>query len=88
LRRRSYQTTGFKRGPGDAEAIRGAEPCAIPPCPGRATENLQLRVDGVDSVLLVCQTHADWLCRYIEEDADVTIVGRMPPGHAAGSTST
>jgi hypothetical protein len=73
--------------PGSMEATGGPEPCAIPRCPDHAAETLRLLVDGSDSVLLVCQTHAEWLGRYIEEDADVQLVDRHPPG-SSGSTTT
>jgi hypothetical protein len=79
MRTRSYRT---KEGSGEArilEAIPGPEPCAIPRCPDHAVETLRLLVDGSDSVLLVCQTHAEWLGRYFEEDADVQLVARLPP---------
>jgi hypothetical protein len=67
LRTRSYRTAECERKPRALEAIGGAEPCAIPLCPEYAVETLRLLVNGTDSVLLVCQTHAEWLGRYIGE---------------------
>ena len=87
MRTRSYRTKGCTAEPGILEAIGGPEPCAIPRCPDHAVETLRLLVDGSDSVLLVCQTHAEWLGRYIEEDAGVQLLDRLPPG-SSGSSRT
>jgi hypothetical protein len=65
VRTRSYRTAECRRKPRSPEAIGGAEPCAIPLCAEYAVETLLLLVNGTDSMLLVCQTHAEWLGRYI-----------------------
>jgi hypothetical protein len=65
LRTRSYRTAGCKREPRSLKAVGGPEPCAISPCPEHAVETLRALVDGSDSVLLVCPTHAEWLGRYV-----------------------
>lgn len=54
----------------------GREACAIPRCDDNAVETFRLLVNGSDSVLLLCQTHADWLGRYIAEDLEVRLVHR------------
>jgi hypothetical protein len=51
--------------PRSVKAAAGPEPCAIVPCPAHAVETLRLLIDGSDSVLLVCPTHAEWLGRCI-----------------------
>ena len=55
-----------------------SEPCAIPRCLHQAVTTLRLLVDGYDAVLPMCQSHADWLGAYVEEDANVRLVGRLP----------
>ena len=55
-----------------------SEACAIPRCPHRAVAPLRLLIDGDDAVLPVCQRHAHWLDAYVEEDANVRVVGRLP----------
>ena len=55
-----------------------SEPCAVPRCPHRAVTRLRLLVDGYDAVLPMCQSHADWLGSYVEEDASVRLVDRLP----------
>ena len=62
--------------PASVDAIEGPEACAIPRCGDNAVETFRLLVNGADAVLLVCQTHADWLVRYIGEDLDVRLVHR------------
>jgi hypothetical protein len=39
---------------------------------------LRLLVDGYDAVLPMCQCHADWLGAYVDEDANVRLVDRLP----------
>jgi hypothetical protein len=39
---------------------------------------LRLLIDGYDVVLPMCQSHADWLGAYVEEDAKVRLVDRLP----------
>jgi hypothetical protein len=51
-----------------------SEPCAIPRCPQSAVTTLRLLIDGYETVLAMCQSHADWLGAYVEEDADVRLV--------------
>jgi hypothetical protein len=73
-------------GPRDAPSSVGyllevsdeSEPCAIPQCPQQAVAMLRLVVDGYDSVLPMCHSHADWFGAYVEEDADVRLVDRLP----------
>lgn len=55
-----------------------SEACAIPRCPHQAVAALRLLVDGCDAELPVCQRHARWLEAYVEEDANVRLVGRLP----------
>ena len=55
-----------------------SEPCAIPRCPHQAVAALRLLIDGDDAVLPMCQRHAHWLGAYVEEDANVRLVGRLP----------
>jgi len=38
---------------------------------------LRLLIDGDEAVLPMCQSHADWLGAYVEEDADVRLVDRL-----------
>jgi hypothetical protein len=54
------------------------EPCAIPQCPHQSVAAIRLLVDGYDAVLPMCQRHADWLCTYVEEDANVRLVDCRP----------
>src|SRR4051794_15266866 len=63
LHMRGYRTAGCKSPPLSVRAVGGLEPCAIVPCPAQAVETVRLLVDGCDSVLLVCSTHAEWLGR-------------------------
>ena len=37
----------------------------------------RLLIDGYDAVLPMCQCHAHWLDAYVEEDANVRLVGRL-----------
>jgi len=39
---------------------------------------MRLFIDGYDAVLPMCQRHAHWLDSYVEEDADVRLVSRLP----------
>jgi hypothetical protein len=39
---------------------------------------LRLLIDGHDVVLPMCQRHAHWLDAYVEEDANVRLVSRLP----------
>jgi hypothetical protein len=40
---------------------------------------LRLLIDGYDdAVLPMCQRHAHWLHAYVEEDANVRLVGCLP----------
>ena len=55
-----------------------SEPCAIPRCAHHAVVALRLLTDGYDAVLPMCQSHADWLGAYAEEDANVRLVDRLP----------
>ena len=55
-----------------------SEACAIPRCPHQAVAALRLLIDGHDVVLPMCQRHAQWLDAYVEEDAKVWLVGRLP----------
>jgi hypothetical protein len=55
-----------------------SEPCDIPRCPHHAVATLRLLVDGYDAVLTTCRSHADWLGAYVEEDANVRLVDRVP----------
>jgi hypothetical protein len=53
---------------------------------------LRLLIDGCDAVLPMCQSHADWLGAYVEEDANVRLVDRLPkatqqPGAKDGATT-
>ena len=57
---------------------RLSEACAIPRCPHQAVAALRLLIDGYDVVLPMCQRHAHWLDAYVEEDANVRLVGRLP----------
>ena len=60
------------------EVSEAAEPCAIPLCPRPAAATLRLMIDGSDAVLPMCQSHTDWLGAYVEEDANVRLVDRLP----------
>ena len=55
-----------------------SEACAIPRCPHQAVAALRLLIDGHDVVLPMCQRHAHWLDAYVEEDAKVRLMGRLP----------
>jgi hypothetical protein len=39
---------------------------------------LRLLIDGYDAALPMCQRHAHWLRDYVEEDANVRLVDRLP----------
>ena len=54
-----------------------SETCAIPRCPHPAVAALRLLIDGDDVILPMCQRHAHWLDAYVEEDANVRLVGRL-----------
>ena len=41
-------------------------------------------VDGCDLVLPTCERHADWLASYTQDDAEVSLVDRMPPPRSPG----
>ena len=58
--------------------------CAFPPCPQPAVLTLGLVVDGCDLVLPTCERHADWLASYTQDDAEVSLVDRMPPPRSPG----
>jgi hypothetical protein len=47
------------------------EACAISPCANRPVVTLPLMVEGHESLVAVCEAHADWLRRYVEEDSGV-----------------
>ena len=55
-----------------------SEACAIPRCPQQAVAALRLLIDEYDAVLPMCQRHAHWLDAYVEEDANIRLVGRLP----------
>ena len=55
-----------------------SEACAIPRCPHQAGAALRLLIDGYDAILPMCERHAHWLDAYVEEDAKVRLVGRLP----------
>lgn len=55
-----------------------SEACVIPRCPHKAVAAMRLFIDGYDAVLPMCQRHAHWLDSYVEEDADVRLVSRLP----------
>lgn len=54
------------------------EACAIPRCPQEAVAVLRLLIDGYHAVLPMCQRHAHWLDAYVDEDANVRLVSRLP----------
>ena len=54
-----------------------SQPCAIPRCPHSAVATLRLLIDGDEAVLSMCQSRADWVGAYVEEDADVRLVDRF-----------
>jgi hypothetical protein len=58
--------------------------CAFPPCPQPAVLTLGLKVDGCDLALPTCQRHADWLARYTQDDAAMSLVDRMLTGSMPG----
>jgi hypothetical protein len=64
--------------PALVEASETSERCSLPRCPHRAVVTLPLLVEGYDAVLPVCRGHADWLGAYVEEDANVRLVERLP----------
>lgn len=39
---------------------------------------LRLLIDGYHAVLPMCQRHAHWLDAYVDEDANVRLVSRLP----------
>ena len=80
VRRRSYRTVGSQMASGSLDATGGPEACAIPRCADAAVETFRLQVGGAESMLLVCQIHADWLGRYMEEDVEVRLVHRGSSG--------
>lgn len=55
-----------------------SEACAIPRCTHQAVASLRLLIDGYDLVLPMCQRHVHWMDSYVEEDAHVRLVGRLP----------
>lgn len=48
--------------------VEAAGACSFPPCPRPAAVTLRVQVPGGESVLSVCQPHADWLRTYADED--------------------
>jgi hypothetical protein len=62
--------------------------CIFVPCPRNAGVPLRLLVEGQESEVTVCQCHADWLRRYVEEDAAVQLLSELAEASGRPSTGT
>jgi hypothetical protein len=60
--------------------VDGANVCALPPCRRDAVVKVWMLVDGQESVMATCQSHAQWLQGYVEEDAGVRVLDVVPEG--------
>jgi hypothetical protein len=55
-----------------------ADQCALPPCRRHADVKVRMLVNGQESVMDTCRSHAQWLRGYVEEDADVRLLDMVP----------